>query len=112
MNETATKLIQKVTYVNRYVRHRFYIVRQINTSTVSSLVMPSTGCAVVNNQTSIVLTSGEASSKITAPRVSTWITLAVGSGEDMLEGRWDMGRLGGVGGIKRRPFGCCGVRDF
>jgi hypothetical protein len=68
--------------------------------------MSSMECVIINWQTSLVLTSGEASSKITAPRVSTWITLAAGSGEDMADGRWDVGRLEGVGGIKGRPFGC------
>ena len=60
---------------------------------------------------SVVHTSGEASSKITAPRVSTWITLGAGSGEDMIDGRWVVGRLEGVDGIKRRPFGCCCVLE-
>jgi hypothetical protein len=38
MNDTITKMVGEGTHVKRYVRHGFYVVRQVNPSTVSSLV--------------------------------------------------------------------------
>lgn len=84
MVRERSRRVGRTTYVDSYVGHWFDVIGKVDTPTIASLRR----AAVSNDEmrpTDEQRTSGDSSSRITAPRVSTWIAFALGSvGPDIL----------------------------
>lgn len=86
----------RITYVNGDMRNGLNVVGKIDAPAISGLQVSQVFVIPSNDEFLAGRTSGDPSDKITAPRVSTWITRGVGN----------IVRLGG--GVNERR---CSVRS-
>lgn len=94
---------QTATHVDGDVRHGLDIIREVDSPAVSRLqasVRSQKYRTALRGQGGDGHTSGDSSSRMRAPRVSTWIALAVGSDGGVIDTRlWTL-RAAGVKHVK------------